>query len=372
MQAPRHLYVHVPFCARRCSYCDFAIAVRRDVPVNEYIDSLGTELDLRVPESGWEMDTLYLGGGTPSRLGGEGIRELLERLQTRISLAGGAEVTMEANPDDVTAAAAQAWKSAGVNRVSLGIQSFDDGVLSWMHRTHDAETAIRAVETLRDAGLEELSVDLIFALPEALERDWQRDLNMALALNPTHLSLYGLTVEPGTPLGRWVARGEAVEAPEERYANDFLEAHAAATASGLEHYEVSNFARPGSRSRHNSAYWAHVPYAALGPGAHAFDGASRSWNVAAYTEWTRRLQSGEDPEAGSEILDDGNLAAERIYLGLRRSEGLLATPAEREAAGPWLREGWAVLTDGRVRLTPEGWLRLDGLAASLTAAPSPS
>src|SRR5690606_10558124 len=252
MIPPRHLYVHVPFCARRCSYCDFSIAVRREVPVSEYVNALETELKLRAPASGWDLETLYMGGGTPSRLGGEGVAMLMDMLSAYVRLDDDAEVTLEANPDDVTPTASREWLEAGITRISLGVQSFDDRVLTWMHRTHDSESSVRAVATLRDAGLSALSLDLIFALPESLERDWNRDLSLALGLLPDHLSLYGLTVEPGTPLGRWVARGEAAEAPEESYARDFLAAHSAAEAHGLEHYEVSNFARAGRRARHNS------------------------------------------------------------------------------------------------------------------------
>lgn len=364
--------MHVPFCARRCSYCDFAIAVRRDVPVDEYVRAVTAELEFRVPAEGLELDTLYLGGGTPSRLGGDGIARLLDRLQSRTRLAPGAEVTLEANPDDVSPDAARAWRTAGVTRVSLGVQSFDDRVLAWMHRTHDAAAAVRAVDVLREAGLTEISLDLIFALPAALERDWERDLDQALTLQPVHLSLYGLTVEPGTPLGRWVGRGEVVEAPEEQYARDFLTAHRVATESGLEHYEVSNFARPGHRARHNSAYWLHVPYEALGPGAHAFDGDRRRWNVPAYVEWQRRLAAGEDPTAGVETLDAESREAERIYLGLRTDRGLDLARDARAVVEPWATAGWATLEGDRLRLTVEGWLRLDALAASLTVATSRS
>lgn len=372
MSAPRHLYVHVPFCARRCSYCDFSIAVRRDVPVREYVRAVERELELRAPEAGWTLDSLYMGGGTPSRLGGEGIVMLLDALSRRTRLEPDAEVALEANPDDVTTESARAWAKAGVNRVSLGVQSFDEGVLAWMHRSHGAEAAAAAFEALCEAGIRDVSLDLIFALPEFLQRDWERDLALALQLQPTHLSLYGLTVEPATPLGRWVARGEVIEAPEEGYALEFLRAHEIVTQAGLEHYEVSNFALPGYRARHNSAYWRHVPYAALGPAAHGFDGRRRTWNVSAYADWLKRLTAGEDPLGGSETLDAESRAAEAIYLGLRTVEGLPLFPGAREAIDPWVKAGWAVAGDERVRLTAEGWLRLDGLAASLTMAPSHS
>jgi oxygen-independent coproporphyrinogen-3 oxidase len=364
---PRHVYVHVPFCARRCAYCDFAIAVRRDVPVDEYLGAVRAELDIRFPgDEGWVAETLYLGGGTPSRLGGEGVARLLDLLRSRIDLAPDAEVTIESNPEDVDRETAAAWRRAGVNRVSLGSQSFDDRVLAWMHRVHDAARIEAAVGALRGAGIGNLSLDLIFALPAALERDWERDVRRALDLEPDHLSLYGLTVEPHTPLGRWRARGSVEEATEERYEEEFLHAHEAAAAAGLEHYEVSNFARAGRQSRHNRSYWRGVPYAGIGPGAHEFDGAGRRWNAGAYAAWMRTLADGRDPVAGSETLSAANRIAEDVYLGLRTTAGLALRPSEEPLVSRWVAAGWGRAEGGRLILTPLGWLRLDAIAAALT------
>jgi oxygen-independent coproporphyrinogen III oxidase len=368
---PRHVYLHVPFCARRCAYCDFSIAVRRVVPVADYVEGIARELALRFPSTGslprWDAETLYLGGGTPSRLGGEGVARLLGAVRERVTLLPGAELTLEANPEDVTPDALAAWRDAGVNRLSLGGQSFDEGVLRWMHRGHDAAAIVRAVEQARDAGFAHVSFDLIFALPPALGRDWTRDLERAIALAPSHLSLYGLTVEPGTPLGRWRDRGETAEAPEEQYEREFLEAHDRLTAAGFAHYEVSNFAGSGGPSRHNGAYWRGVAYAGLGPSAHEFDGAVRRWNVAPYAEWLRRLRAGADPAEGNETLTDANRTAEAVYLGLRTSDGLLLVgDAERSRVVRWVEAGWATLAGDRLTLTATGWLRLDALAADLT------
>lgn len=365
---PRHVYVHVPFCARRCSYCDFSIAVRATVPTGDYVRGLGAELEHRFPAGdAWTLDTLYFGGGTPSRLG-PALADAVAVVRRRATLAAGAEVTVEANPDDVTPPAVRAWHDAGVNRVSLGSQSFDDAVLRWMHRTHDAATVGRAVDTLRAGGIENVSLDLIFALPAEVERDWERDVAAALALEPEHLSLYGLTIEPATPLGRWSQRGSVHEAPEERYESEFLHAHRAAREAGLQHYEVSNFGRPGRHSRHNSAYWSGAPYVGLGPSAHGFVGDERRWNVAAYAAWQARVDGGDDPLAGSERLTLENRTAEAVYLGLRTRGGLEMRGAEIAHVAPWVEAGWGVIgNDGRLTLTPEGWLRLDALAADLTA-----
>lgn len=360
--------MHVPFCARRCSYCDFAIAVRRSVPVAEYIRALRRELEAIGPALA-ELDTVYLGGGTPSRLGGDGIAAVLESVRSVATIARAAEVTMEANPDDVTEGDAAAWVRAGVGRVSLGAQSFSPEALRWMHRTHDALSIGEAVRALRSAGIANVSLDLIFALPPAVRRDWERDVDAALALAPEHLSLYGLTVEPHTPLGNWYRRGDVVEAPEERYEAEYLLAHERLTRGGLVHYEVSNFARAGYESRHNSAYWSGARYAGAGPSAHSFDGVRRWWNVASYAGWLRAATGGT-PVAGSEILSPENRAAERVYLGLRTSRGLRASAAELDVAAAWRAAGWVEVRDRTIVPTPAGWLRLDALAAALTAAGS--
>lgn len=367
----QHLYVHVPFCTRRCSYCDFAIAVRRQVPWREFARSIETELQLRGASSlCGELKTLYLGGGTPSRLGAAGIEALFERLRQHVGLVPDAEVTIEANPEDVTDEAVAAWRRAGVNRVSLGVQSFNDRVLAWMHRAHDAADAIRAVDTLRRGGIASLSLDLIFAAPESLERDWDDDLARLLELNPEHISLYGLTIEPQTPLGKRQARGEVVDAPEDRYEREFHSAHESMQAAGFEHYEVSNFARPGQRARHNSAYWQHVPYLGVGPAAHGFDGVVRRWNHAALNTWEAELAAGRDPVEGAETLTDTNRDAEMVYLGLRTIDGLSLRMHEEAHVAAWRREGWIEsvpgAADSRIRCSASGWLRLDGLAANLT------
>ncbi len=370
--AYRHVYVHVPFCTRRCSYCDFSIAVRRTVPVREFLQAIRTELVVRRAAGACrEVDTLYFGGGTPTRLGADGVVALLEVVREFVSLTAGAEVTLEANPEDISEASVAAWQRAGVNRLSIGVQSFDDRVLRWMRRVHDAEAARRAVQAVRDGGISEFSLDLIFAVPESLGRDWSRDVSMMLSLEPAHVSLYGLTVEPHTPLGRWHARGEIRESSEERYEREFLDAHQRLTGGGFEHYEVSNFARAGRRARHNSAYWRAVPYLGVGPSAHGYDGEFRRWNTEAYAAWQSALLLGTDPVGGVERLTPDNRVAEAVYLGLRTRDGLALSDQERQHVQPWLEAQWMEWTEsGRtshVRCTATGWLRLDAMAADLTA-----
>lgn len=370
IEPARRVYVHVPFCARRCSYCDFSIAVRRDVPVDEFLVALDAEMRIRLghiaaPEP---IETLYFGGGTPSHLGADGVARLLDLMRERFVWADDAEVTLEANPDDVTPLSVAAWRRAGVTRVSLGAQSFDPSVLSWMHRSHSADQIHTAVALLRAGNFASWSFDLIFAVPATLNRDWARDLDLALSMAPPHLSLYGLTVEKGTPLGRWSERGEVQAADEEVYEREFLSAHTGAIAAGFDHYEVSNFAQPGHHARHNRAYWQGVPYFGFGPSAHGFDGMSRRWNRAAYAAWCQAVADGRDPAAGSEVIGPDEAELERVYLGLRTTAGLLLRQPERLIAAPWLQAGWAEIDGDRLRLTPLGWLRLDGLAGALTPA----
>jgi oxygen-independent coproporphyrinogen-3 oxidase len=366
-----HLYLHVPFCARRCSYCDFAIAVRRETPSEEYVDRVLAEWARWRAEPRWcgfpELHTLYLGGGTPSRLAPESLTRLVDRLQEDRPLAPAAEVTLEANPEDVTPAVARAWRAAGFNRVSLGVQSFEPAVLTWMHRTHDAAQVPRAVAALREAGFDNLSLDLIYSLPSALSRDWSRDLDQALALAPEHLSLYGLTVEEHTPLGHWVARGEARPSPDERYADEFLLAHRVLTGAGFRHYEVSNYGLPGREAVHNRAYWRRAPYLGLGPSAHSGIGASRWWNLRDWSEWSRAIAAGLPAVAASEELSREAVAIEDLYLGLRTDTGVPVAMVDGTTFAGWLAEGWAEVSGDRVRLTAEGWLRLDALVGATDA-----
>ena len=367
----RHCYVHVPFCARRCSYCDFSIVVRKVVPWREYADALAAEWTARGITLDTPLDTLYFGGGTPSSLGRDGVQRVMDWARSVAVLSADAEVTLEANPEDINEQSVEAWRRAGINRLSIGVQTFDDNVLKWMHRVHDANAALRAAQVARDNGIDAFSIDLIFALPANLKRDWNRDLDIALSLNADHISLYGLTVEPHTPLGRWEARGEIAPAPEEDYEEQFLAAHRRLTDAGYEHYEVSNFAKAGKRAVHNSAYWSGAPYLGLGPSAHGFDGTVRRWNEPAFPKWLEIATAGVDPISGFETLDEGNRLTEKVYLGLRTRDGLDVDANDAPLVDSWLAAGWLERANPaspqRVRCTGLGWLRLDALASALTA-----
>jgi oxygen-independent coproporphyrinogen-3 oxidase len=369
-----HLYVHVPFCQRRCTYCDFAIAVRPRIPADRFVAAVLAERDRRAGAEGWDrtsFETVYLGGGTPSRLPGAAIAGLLEAFPRTAD----AEVTLEANPEDVTVRAVAEWRAAGVTRVSLGAQSFDPRVLTWMHRPHGAEAPARAMIVLRDAGVPEVSLDLMFALPDELEQDVARDLDLALALRPDHVSAYGLTLEPRTPYARRVERGEARPATDDRYAAEFLLVHDRLTAAGFEHYEVSNYAdtRTGvsRRARHNGAYWTGRPYVGLGPAAHGFAGGRRRWNEREWTAYERAVRRGDDPLAGWEVLSPEQQLTEAVYLGLRSARGVDRETTQRlneNAVLAAANAGWLTGRDGWLQATPAGWLVLDELARVLTTS----
>lgn len=369
------VYVHAPFCARRCGYCDFAVTVRATGDTDAWLAAIRAELGLLDAEGLCELAptlaTLYVGGGTPSLLGADAMDGLASAIGADRLRAPELEWTAEANPESFTEAIAAGWRRAGVNRLSLGAQSFDDRVLRWMGRLHGADGPARAVRAARDVGLASISVDLIFALPEGVERDWRADLEHVLRLDVPHVSLYGLTIEAGTPLGRRAEEGRVHAASDERYRDEYLLAVELLTGAGYEHYEVSNFARPGHRSRHNTVYWAGDPYLGLGNGAHSYAPPVRRWNVRSWESYREAVAGGRLPEAEREEPVGEALELERIWLGLRADDGV-SVPSERTRGRAlvegWKHRGWARLDGSRVRLTAEGWLLLDELAVSLQEA----
>lgn len=395
------VYAHAPFCARRCFYCDFAVSVRRQVDPEPWFEALAGEVRALEEEGRAHLaptlDTLYLGGGTPSLLGPEaatGLRRALSGSAGVDRVGSETEFTAEANPESFSDAVARGWARAGVTRISLGTQSFQEPVLRWMGRLHGPEGAVAAVERARRAGLREVSVDLIFGLPDTVPRDWSGDLERALALNAPHLSLYGLTAEQGTGLGRQVREGRVALPDDDRYRDEYLEAHERLTGAGYVHYEVSNFARPGHRSRHNAVYWSGMPYLGLGNGAHSFLPPIRRWNLRDWDAYSPAAQAGKLALEDAEELTADAARLERAWLALRTDAGLPEAELDsggRERVREWVRRGLAVETAARgesgprrdaseganrVALTPLGWLELDRLAVEieghLVDAPAPA
>lgn len=372
---PRGVYVHVPFCAKRCHYCDFSVARASQPPVEKYLGALAVDL------AQWfarnedadrvKIDTLFVGGGTPSLLGVAGMESLIELLQTRFEWdPSDFEFTAEANPNSFDLELATGWRRLGVNRLSLGVQSFQEQCLTWLGRLHTSAEAERAIRASRNAGIDRLNIDLIFGLPSSVRRDWSEDLRRAVDLGVTHLSAYGLTAEPRTPLGRWVDLGRVRMPGDGRYADEYLEASETLVESGFEHYEVSNFARPGQASRHNWLYWDDSEYLGIGPSAHSYLAGERIWNVSRWDRYREAAARNLTLRAGSELLDDEQRRLEQVWLDLRTNRGLDAKAVTGSAArgmlDSWRAAGW-LDEDERVKLTPAGWLRLDVIAAEMAS-----
>jgi oxygen-independent coproporphyrinogen III oxidase len=377
MAMMRHLYVHVPFCLRRCSYCDFAVEAVSEAPTAAWLEAIARELDQISEEQGWEghgeLDTIYIGGGTPSLIGGAGLSGLRAVLARHFTWSTEVEWTAEANPETLTPDVAMQWRDAGVNRISLGVQTFNEDALRWMGRVHGADGPARAFDAARVAGIDNLSLDLIFGLPSRFDRDWAADLHRVIGMQPEHVSLYGLTAEQATPLGRWVAEGREALADDDRYADEYMLAVQKLTAAGYQHYEVSNFARPGLASRHNQAYWVGAAYLGLGPGAHSYFPPQRCWNVRDWSAYAQRLQAGKSARESSEHVDGETAGLERVWLGLRTFEGLpVASMSSAQVAklSEWQQAGLAAIHNDTARLTANGWLLLDKLVVELEALAS--
>ena len=373
MSGPRHVYVHVPFCRHRCGYCDFTLVAGREDLLADYFSAIGRELErLRQP---LELDTLYLGGGTPSQLGPDGLRRLFELLAPTCRPVAGAEVTVEANPLDVTDQWVAAVKDCGGTRVSLGAQSLAAATLASLDRDHTPVDVRRATDLLLAAGLT-VSIDMMTAAPGQTLAAVAADLEAITTLGTQHVSVYCLTWEPGTAFASQRRKGLLRPVPEETERAMFELAIDHLKTAGYEHYEVSNFARPGGRCRHNEAYWACRPWDAFGPGAARFDGRTRITNHRSTTTWIKRVLAAEDASGGVETMTAEEAARERLVVGLRRRAGVsrkaFATDSgfsidelAKAALARWQQAG-LVEDDGEtVCLTRAGLLVSDSLWAEV-------
>ncbi len=312
-------YVHIPFCARLCPYCDFVVVVGRDEDADRYLRALTDEIAAEPP---WRpLDAVSFGGGTPSRFGGWRLASVVEALAARFGLAVDAEVGLEANPEDWTPALAAELAAAGFGRVSFGAQSFDPDVLAALGRRHRPGDVARAVETARDAGFRSVNLDLIYGHPAEDTASWEATLDAALALDPDHLSVYALTVEPGTDLWRAVRAGAPPPDPDAQ-ADRWELAQVKATAAGLVRYEVSNLARLGHACRYNLTVWARGEYLGFGVGAHGFRDGVRKVNVRRLDTYLRRVEAGIGPVQATEVVAGEEAERERLMLGLRRAAGV--------------------------------------------------
>jgi putative oxygen-independent coproporphyrinogen III oxidase len=352
---PFGVYVHIPFCAHRCDYCDFATWTDRDHLIDEYVDACIT--DLRRHDAP-PATSVFFGGGTPSLIPGE----QLARIVDAIDRAPDAEVTVECNPDSVDAARFAAYRAAGVNRLSIGVQSMTTHVLTALNRTHDPANVARAVELARAAGFTRLNLDLIYGTPGETLADWERTVAGALALEPEHISAYALTVEPATPLGKRVAAGAAAP-DDDLQADAYAIADDAFTAAGMGWYEISNWARPGEACRHNLLYWNEGEYLGVGCAAHGHTAGRRWWNVRTPERYIAAIHEHASPEAGSETLDDATRAEEAFALSLRTRGGAAYAPAGRQVVSELEADGLVTVADQRAVLTRRGRL----LASDVTA-----
>ncbi|MDX2249332.1 MAG: radical SAM family heme chaperone HemW [Bacteroidia bacterium] len=365
------LYIHIPFCRKACTYCDFHFITSLKLKA-EMVRAICREIELRkdfFPENA-PLQSIYFGGGTPSVLEANEIAAILETVGKFFPLEPGAEITLEANPDDLTPDKLHEFRGVGINRLSIGIQSFAERDLVLMNRSHSATQAITCLENAKAQGFANISADLIFGIPGQTMEEWYQHLQRLANLQIPHLSLYALTVEEKTALAFQVKKGQTSLPEDETYEKQFLAAHDYLTGSGYDHYELSNYALPGLRSRHNSAYWQQVPYLGLGPSAHSFDGKRRMWNVAHNPQYLSAIQAGQTALSETETLGLRDRYHEYIMTHLRKKEGIDCRYIREQFFSDWeekfsleinnlLKEEKMVKTSTGYSLTPSSWLISD-------------
>lgn len=373
------LYVHVPFCTQRCSYCDFYTQTDSRLRT-DYLRALRRELAERAAELDHEpLDTIYFGGGTPSQLPIDALRAIFRTIRAHYDVSSCREITLEANPDDLSPDyLRQLHSQLPIRRISLGVQSFDDADLRRLRRRHDSQGAIRAVGRCLEAGFTDISIDLIYGLPDQTPEAWARNLDVAFRLGVSHLSAYHLTYEAGTPLHRQLLSGRIHAVSEDVSVRLYRLLIERAARAGWEHYEVSNFSLPGRFARHNSAYWTGARYIGVGPSAHSYDGRARSWNVASLPAYVAGILSGR-PDREREVTDDDMRYNEYLMTRLRTMWGI-SLPHLRDTFGPrrlthFLRHATPYIASGRlvrlhdpadtIRLTEEAFFVSDGIISSL-------
>jgi putative oxygen-independent coproporphyrinogen III oxidase len=365
---PAGIYVHVPFCLTRCGYCDFNAYAGVDHLSSRYVAALLREAELAAPAwEGVEVVSVFLGGGTPTTLEVADLKALLARLRSSFAVAPGAEVTIEANPDTVDEAKLAGLREGGFGRLSMGAQSFDRGVLAALERVHRPESVTKAFRAARAAGYDNVNLDLIYGANGETVESWERTLEEAVALAPEHVSAYALTIEPATPLGRQVARGDQPLPDPDLQAEMFETACRVLGEAGYGHYEVSNWAKPGYACRHNLGYWERRPYVGLGAGAHSYRDGRRWWNVRPPEEYLSIVERGELPVGGSEELEPADAYLEEVFLRLRILEGIPASWVEDGREQPYLESGLLVRDEEILVPTERGMLLLNELVLGLTA-----
>jgi oxygen-independent coproporphyrinogen III oxidase len=369
------IYLHIPFCRKACTYCNFHFSTSLKTK-NEFIDALLKETRIRKEYlASQEIETIYFGGGTPSILLSEELEIILQEVKSTFNVSPLAEITLEANPDDITAGKIAEWKTAGINRLSIGIQSFYEADLQWMNRAHSAQQAVDSIQLARAGGIENLTIDLIYGTPGLSDHHWIDNMEMAVSAGVQHLSCYALTVEPNTLLDQQIRKRAIREIDSEQQARQFNLMVDYLSAKGFEQYEISNFAMPGFRSRHNSSYWKGTHYLGLGPSAHSFNGAQRSWNIANNALYIQALKQGI-LNSETEDLSESMILNEYVMTASRTIEGISLVDIEsrfglnrrhelESKASKFLSEGRMIQSNERLILTKEGRLFADGIASEL-------
>lgn len=368
------IYIHIPFCRKACHYCNFHFSTSLG-RAEAVVTSILKEISLRSSESRAEIQTIYFGGGTPSILEPETINKMLQAIKAHYAVSNDAEITLEANPDDITAEKAKAWKHMGINRFSIGVQSFADENLQWMNRAHDAQQSIKCINTIREAGFENFSIDLIYGTPGQTQEGWIKDLEKAIELKIPHLSCYALTVEEGTALHHMIGTGKKEKISADEQAERFEALVQLSSAAGYVHYEISNLALPGKESKHNSAYWESRPYLGFGPSAHSFSGTKRSWNIADNLKYIESIEAGVLPFE-EETLRETDQLNEYIMTSLRSINGMQKDIIKTRWGMDKLRaisiEIEQFISSGKITATENAWLLsgegrffADGIASSL-------
>ena len=360
------IYIHIPFCKQACHYCNFHFATSLHYK-NDLVAALLKEISLQKEYlEGESVETIYFGGGTPSLCTSQELKSIVETIKSLQRVINDAEITLEANPDDISDEMLAGWKEIGINRLSIGVQSFFEEDLKWMNRAHTAQQAIDTLQ-LAKKHLDNITIDLIYGTPQLTNEKWEQNVKTAVSLNIPHLSCYALTVENRTPLDKMIRQNKSPDINPDKQSEQFLLLMQWLEEAGYEHYEISNFARPGWRSRHNSSYWQGKKYLGLGPSAHSFNGISRQWNIANNNIYIESIKTGIIP-LEKEILTETQKLNEYIMTSLRTAGGLSLDITGKEMidkSQKFIAAGLMKLENNSLVLTREGKLLADGIAAEL-------
>lgn len=368
------IYIHIPFCKQACHYCNFHFSTSNDYR-ERMVQALIKELEMRKDELKEPIETIYLGGGTPSIIESAQTDALIQTVIKHYAINNSPEITLEANPDDITTIKARDWKSMGINRFSIGIQSFSNKYLEWMNRAHNAEQSMDCINTIRSVGFENFSIDLIYGTPGQTISDWEHDLGIAINQKVPHLSCYALTIEEETPLFHLIKKGAKQKTNSDLQSDQFTSLLNLTNSAGYRHYEISNFALPGMESKHNSAYWHGSPYLGIGPSAHSFHHQMRSWNISNNMNYMQAIENNQQP-AEQELLTEIDAMNEYIMTKLRLDTGIIAEELKmnwgigqlsriEKTISRYVDEQKVERTNSGWRLTDKGKFFADGIAADL-------